>query len=111
MIRFMPEWLRALVDPTAAAPGVEAAAPWLIAALALGYLLGSIPMGVLASRLFGLGDLRKIGSGGGGSGARCSAAARAPSRRARPGHERPLPRDARGDQVRLAVGASRHDGR
>ena len=63
MIRFMPEWLRALVDPTAAAPGVEAAAPWLIAALALGYLLGSIPMGVLASRLFGLGDLRKIGSG------------------------------------------------
>jgi acyl-phosphate glycerol 3-phosphate acyltransferase len=30
---------------------------------ALGYLLGSIPFGVLISRAFGLGDLRKVGSG------------------------------------------------
>ena len=29
----------------------------------LGYLLGSIPFGVLLSRAFGLGDLRKVGSG------------------------------------------------
>ena len=32
-------------------------------ALALGYLLGSIPFGVLLTRLFGAGDLRSIGSG------------------------------------------------
>ena len=31
--------------------------------LALGYLSGSIPFGVLAARAFGLGDLRKVGSG------------------------------------------------
>ena len=31
--------------------------------LALGYLLGSIPFGVLVTRLMGLGDLRSIGSG------------------------------------------------
>ena len=30
---------------------------------AIGYLLGSIPFGVLVSRAMGLGDLRKIGSG------------------------------------------------
>lgn len=34
-----------------------------LASLALGYLLGSIPMGVLVARAFGLGDLTKIGSG------------------------------------------------
>lgn len=31
--------------------------------LALGYLSGSIPFGVLSARAFGLGDLRKVGSG------------------------------------------------
>ncbi len=30
---------------------------------ALGYMLGSIPFGVIIARAFGLGDLRKIGSG------------------------------------------------
>lgn len=35
----------------------------LIAALVLGYLLGSIPFGVLVTRLAGLGDVRDIGSG------------------------------------------------
>ncbi len=35
---------------------------YLIAALA-GYLLGSIPFGVIIAKLFGLGDLRQIGSG------------------------------------------------
>lgn len=34
-----------------------------IAALALGYLLGSIPFGLILTRLFGAGDLRAIGSG------------------------------------------------
>jgi acyl phosphate:glycerol-3-phosphate acyltransferase len=43
--------------------GWERAAPWLAAALAVGYLLGSIPFGVVVSRLRGLGDLRKVGSG------------------------------------------------
>ena len=35
---------------------------WLYAAV-LGYLAGSIPFGLLLTRLFGAGDLRKIGSG------------------------------------------------
>jgi glycerol-3-phosphate acyltransferase PlsY len=43
--------------------GLERALPWLIGALAAGYLSGSIPFGVLVARLFGLGDLRKLGSG------------------------------------------------
>ncbi len=63
MIRFIPEWLRALLDPGAAAPGLEAAAPYLVAALAIGYLLGAIPFGLLMARVFRLGDLRKVGSG------------------------------------------------
>jgi glycerol-3-phosphate acyltransferase PlsY len=37
--------------------------PLLLAALALGYLLGSIPFGVLLTRAAGLGDVRRIGSG------------------------------------------------
>jgi glycerol-3-phosphate acyltransferase PlsY len=36
---------------------------WLLLAFALGYLLGSIPFGVLLTRAAGLGDVRKIGSG------------------------------------------------
>jgi len=35
----------------------------LIAALAVGYLLGSIPFGLLLTRFAGLGDIRSIGSG------------------------------------------------
>ncbi|MGG7518045.1 glycerol-3-phosphate 1-O-acyltransferase PlsY [Allorhizobium undicola] len=35
----------------------------LIASLALGYLLGSIPFGLILTRMAGLGDVRKIGSG------------------------------------------------
>src|SRR3954469_5941881 len=34
-----------------------------LAALALGYLLGSIPFGLLFAKLSGAGDVRKIGSG------------------------------------------------
>ncbi len=39
------------------------AGPYLFAALLGGYLLGSIPFGLLLARLAGLGDIRKIGSG------------------------------------------------
>jgi acyl phosphate:glycerol-3-phosphate acyltransferase len=35
----------------------------LLAALIFGYLLGSIPFGLLFTRMAGLGDVRKIGSG------------------------------------------------
>ena len=37
--------------------------PWLGAAFALAYLLGSIPFGVILTRMAGLGDIRSIGSG------------------------------------------------
>ncbi len=37
--------------------------PYLVAALAFGYLLGSIPFGLILTRMAGLGDVRKIGSG------------------------------------------------
>jgi acyl phosphate:glycerol-3-phosphate acyltransferase len=36
---------------------------YVIAAIAIGYLLGSIPSGLILTRLAGLGDVRKIGSG------------------------------------------------
>lgn len=39
------------------------AGPYFLAAFVFGYLLGSIPFGVLLTRLAGAGDLRKIGSG------------------------------------------------
>src|SRR5258707_3026949 len=41
---------------------MDSAAP-VLAALALGYLLGSIPFGLLLTRAAGLGDIRAIGSG------------------------------------------------
>ena len=41
----------------------ELAGPYLLAAFAGGYLLGSIPFGLLLARLAGLGDIRGIGSG------------------------------------------------
>ena len=37
--------------------------PLMIAAAVLGYLLGSIPFGLLLTRMAGLGDIRNIGSG------------------------------------------------
>lgn len=42
---------------------IEAGWPLLLAALALGYLSGSIPFGLLLTRFAGLGDVRAIGSG------------------------------------------------
>ena len=44
-------------------PAIETGTGLLLLTAVLGYLLGSIPFGVLMTRLFGLGDLRKIGSG------------------------------------------------
>ncbi|MGO4833072.1 glycerol-3-phosphate acyltransferase, partial [Rhizobiaceae sp. 2RAB30] len=41
----------------------QAGLPYLIAALVFGYMLGSIPFGLLITRAAGLGDVRKIGSG------------------------------------------------
>ena len=37
--------------------------PYMLSALAAGYLLGSIPFGLTLTRLAGKGDLRRIGSG------------------------------------------------
>ncbi len=37
--------------------------PYIVAAAAVAYLIGSIPFGLVLARLAGLGDLRRIGSG------------------------------------------------
>ena len=42
---------------------IETALPVLILWAAIGYLLGSVPFGVVLTRLMGLGNLRDIGSG------------------------------------------------
>lgn len=44
-------------------PVFEASALALLVTAVLGYLVGSIPFGVLVTKAMGLGDLRKIGSG------------------------------------------------
>ncbi|MBF9032770.1 glycerol-3-phosphate 1-O-acyltransferase PlsY [Rhodobacterales bacterium HKCCE2091] len=44
-------------------PGLTATLPVLLAVGVGAYLLGSVAFGLLMARLFGLGDLRKIGSG------------------------------------------------
>jgi len=43
--------------------GVETGALTVLGAGIIGYLLGSIPFGLLLTRLTGLGDIRRIGSG------------------------------------------------
>ena len=42
---------------------LAASAPYFALALAFGYALGSIPFGLILTRLAGLGDVRSIGSG------------------------------------------------
>lgn len=44
-------------------PAIESGLLALVAWASVGYLIGSIPFGVLISRIMGLGDLRQIGSG------------------------------------------------
>jgi len=46
-----------------AQPGWEASWPWLLGILIAAYMLGSVPFGLLVSKVMGLGDVRKIGSG------------------------------------------------
>lgn len=49
----------AMFDPTAVSPAM----PFLAASLVAGYLVGSIPFGLVLTRMAGLGDIRAIGSG------------------------------------------------
>ncbi|WP_425593495.1 glycerol-3-phosphate 1-O-acyltransferase PlsY [Aliiroseovarius marinus] len=44
-------------------PDLVTSFPLLVGVAIAGYLLGSIPFGIVMARLFGLGDLRQIGSG------------------------------------------------
>ncbi len=44
-------------------PAIVSGPVTLLLAAGLGYLLGSIPFGIVITRAFGLGDLRQIGSG------------------------------------------------
>lgn len=44
-------------------PEIITATPLLLLWAAVGYLIGSIPSGVILARVMGLGDLRQIGSG------------------------------------------------
>ena len=44
-------------------PEIASAPLSLLVVAVLAYLLGSVPFGIVMARLFGLGDLRKIGSG------------------------------------------------
>ncbi len=37
--------------------------PWIFLAIACAYLIGSIPFGLVLTRMAGLGDIRKVGSG------------------------------------------------
>lgn len=43
--------------------GWQMALPWLLGIFFCAYLLGSVPFGLLLARAFGLGDLRRVGSG------------------------------------------------
>jgi len=44
-------------------PLLETSAALLVVTAALAYLLGSVPFGMVMARVFGLGDIRQIGSG------------------------------------------------
>ncbi len=49
--------------PEASMPPLTTDSPTLLIVAALAYLLGSVPFGILITRVMGLGDLRQIGSG------------------------------------------------
>lgn len=53
------------MSPSSSLEALFAATPasWLVFAAVFGYLLGSIPFGLLLTRAAGLGDVRQIGSG------------------------------------------------
>ena len=44
-------------------PAIETSLPLLLLLGAFAYLLGSVPFGLVVTKLFGLGDPRQIGSG------------------------------------------------
>lgn len=44
-------------------PDITTAPLILVLVAVFGYLLGSVPFGIVVARIFGLGDLRKVGSG------------------------------------------------
>ncbi|MGI9370796.1 MAG: glycerol-3-phosphate acyltransferase, partial [Ruegeria sp.] len=44
-------------------PPIDSAVTQLILWAAVGYLIGSIPFGMIVARVMGLGNLRQIGSG------------------------------------------------
>ena len=44
-------------------PAILTSLPFLALVALLAYLLGSVPFGILITRVMGLGDLRQIGSG------------------------------------------------
>src|SRR3954465_10555282 len=46
-----------------AAPGSAAGMTEIVSAAIIAYLLGSIPFGLLLTRLGGIGDIRRVGSG------------------------------------------------
>ncbi len=52
-----------LIRIGAAAPGFYQALPWLAIISMVSYFLGSIPFGIIFSKLFNLGNLTEIGSG------------------------------------------------
>ncbi|MDT0681303.1 glycerol-3-phosphate 1-O-acyltransferase PlsY [Roseicyclus sp. F158] len=48
-------------------PVIDTPLLWLAVTALLSYLAGSVPFGVVMARVFGLGDLRKVGSGNTGA--------------------------------------------
>ena len=48
-----------MLDP----PNLPLAIPYYLAAFGIGYLFGSLPFGLLLTRLAGTADIRKLGSG------------------------------------------------